>query len=337
MRKGKIIYADVSLKGLTLDIATSKKRDAIPTIEKILQGLTLHLPTGEKVSVQVELDDFAIGTPIFKQASAAPLGKGQYKISLGVGLLVQLSVIARGVAADKNALKGRTKTQLLRQDVRTAGRESALGDFVFHFMLCFIVWHEVSHIALGHLDWLNKKVGLNIINEFGYEPMPENIFTQLQTLEADADRQASLWCTSTIEYAAKYNPFLKYTSRGDLFYDIGYIFGALFGFLDAVDARPDESKRKHPKANIRLGVALAFVLDYLKRTDCDAENILRKQVIAGGMNALSQSLHEEKELFDPLAIYAFMSENGTRLTKMGVRGFQHRVSASEEGTFKIVE
>jgi hypothetical protein len=335
-KNGKVIHADVSLQGLTLDIAAKRKDEALPTVRKVLDGLLLHLPTGERVYVDVELDDLALGAPIFKQASAAPLGLGKYKISIGVGLVTQLSVIARSMAADKNELRGRTKTQLLRADVRSAGRESALADFVFHFMLCFVLWHEVAHVALGHLDWLKQKTDLNIITEFGYVPMPDNVFTQLQTLEADADRQASLWCTSMIDYAAQSNPFLRYTSRADLFYDIGYIYGTLFGFLDAVDSRPEVSKRKHPKSDIRLGVALAFIEDYLNKTHVHSAKLLQKQVISGGINALSRSIHNKKELLDPFAIFAFMSENGTRLDKMGIRSFQHKVSSAAIGSFHVL-
>lgn len=334
-KSGKIVYANISLKGLTLEIATRRKDEAMQTIRKVLNGLILHHPKGEKVFVEVELDDFALGKPIFKQASAAPVSPGRYKISIGVGLITQLSVIARAIAADRNELRGRTKTQLLRKDVRNTGREDALADFVFHFMLCFVLWHEVSHVALGHLDWLQQKTGLNIINEFGYEPMPDNIFTQLQSLEADADRQAALWTASMIDHAAQTNPFLRYTSRADLFYDVGYIYGALFGFLDSVDSRPDVSKRKHPKANIRLAVALAFVENYLMQSDADAAKYLQQQVIAGGISALSRSIHEEKEVLDPFAILAFMSENGKRLDKMEIRAFQHRVSSGDESSFYV--
>lgn len=334
-KNNKIIYADISLNGVTLEIAERRKSDAIPTIKAVLGGLNLHLPDGKKVEIEVELDDLAIEKPIFRQASAAPIGPGKYKINIGVGLIIQLSVIGRAIASDKHKLKGRTKTQMLRKDARNAGRGDALSDFVFHFMVCFVLWHEVAHIALGHLDWLKQKSGLNIINEFGYEPMPDDVFTQLQTLEADADRQASLWSASMIDYAVQENPFLRYTSRADLFYDIGYIYGALFGFMDAVDPRPENGMRKHPKANIRLGVALAFVEDYVKRSDPDAAKHLQSQVIAGGIDALSRSIHEKKEVFDPFAIFAFMSENGKRLDKMGVRNFQHKVSSGEGSSFHI--
>lgn len=333
---GKVIYADLSLEGINLELATKSKADALASISLLLAGLVLHQPDGERVTVMLELDEFAFGRKAFKQAQAAPLGKSKYKISIGVGLIIQLSVIARSIAADETQLRGRTKSRLLQKDVRGDGREKALADFVFHFMVTFIVWHEVSHILLGHIDWLQHSTGLGIINEFSVEPMPDNEFTRRQTLEADADRQAAIFTASTIDNAAEKNLYLRYMSRTDLFYDIGYIHGALFGFLDAIDGRPAENRRLHPKADIRLGVALGFVLDYLNKIYPQSARLLHQQVIAGGLTALSRILHQEKQGLDPCAIYAFMSQNGKRMEHMDIRRFQHKVSSAMPGSFQIV-
>lgn len=333
----KIVYADVSLKGMNLETASKYKEAALPTIARLLSGFTLHQPNGEKVSVAVKVDDLSIEKDTFRGAWAGPVSASSYQIIFGAGLIAQLSVVARGIAADKKLLRGRTNSVLLRKDVRGEGREKALGDFVFHFMVMFIVWHEVAHIALGHIDWLKKGTGLGVIDEFNYAPMPDNKYARRQTLEADADRQAATWSAAFIDEAIRRNPYLRYKTQFDLFYDVGFIYGALFGLLDAVDPRtmPNDCRR-HPKANVRLGIALAFVRQYLEKSFPETVDRFHQQVISGGLDALSIMLHSEKQALDVFEIYAFMTETGRNIEKLGIRSFGHKISYQDSGSFELM-
>ncbi|WP_157646152.1 hypothetical protein [Burkholderia ubonensis] len=331
-----LLYADVSLKDLTLDVAYRYKLDALPTISRLIKGLTLHLPNGNPVKVDIELDEMAVDKPIFRQARAAFVAPGRYKVDIGVGLVTQLSVVARCIAFDKSGLRGRTKAKLLRPDVRKSGRANALGDFAFHYMLTFVLWHEIAHIALGHLDWLQERNGLGIIEELGSSVMPDTEYTRSQTLEGDADRQASIWTAAVIDLVTQNNRLLYYPALPDLFYDIGYIYGAMFGFLDSVDSRKPDLKRYHPTADIRLGIAIAFVADYLKRFHGDAASILQQEVVSGGIDALFHTYHQEKQPYNPLRTAEFMYSNGRRLDELGIRRLQHRVVTTDEGSFRIL-
>ncbi|NOT20421.1 MAG: hypothetical protein HOP24_09155 [Sideroxydans sp.] len=331
----KIVYTDVSLKGFNLEAATKVKNDALPTISKLLCNLTLHDHSGKPVSVSVDLNEFDYDKEIFMQAKATRLGEANYMIEIGVGLLAQLSLIAKSIAADKQVLRGRTKSKLLDADIRKDGREKALSDFIFHYMLTFVMWHEVAHVALGHLDWLNKNSQLNVIEEFGQEKFCEVNCVQYQTLEGDADRQASLWTSAMIDYSISSNPFLRYPILTDAFHDIGYIYGALFVFLDSVDKEISQSSRKHPKADVRLGIALSFVEEYLIKFHKDSHSTLMQQVYAGGFKALATILHAEKRPFDVSGVANFMAQNGHRIDAMKLRSLQHSVTNSLGGSFVV--
>lgn len=331
----KIVYADLSLKDFSLEAATRVKNDALPTISKLLGNLSLRDHSHRPVTVSVELDELASNKKIFKQAKATRLGDANYLIEIGVGLFGQLSLIAKAIAADKHVLRGRTKSTLLDASIRKDGREKALGDFIFHYMLTFVMWHEVAHIALGHLDWLQKNAQLNAIEEFGKDQIPESKFIHYQTLEGDADRQASLWTAAITDYTISSNPFLRYPVLADAFYDIGYIYGALFVFLDSVDEDIPEHLRKHPKADVRLGIALSFVEQYLVQYHKDSHAILMQQVYAGGIKAISTILHAEKRPFDVIGVAKFMAENGHRIDAMQLRSLQHSVTNSSSGSFNV--
>lgn len=331
----KLVYINVCLDSIDLDTATKYKKEALVTIKKLCEKMAFHRPTGEQVAVSIDLDEFAYDKEIFSQARASRISKNQYHIEIGVGLITQLATIARGIAANKYSLRGHKKTKIIHADLRKHGREKALADFVFHYMLTFVFWHEAAHVFLGHLDWINQKNGLCMIEEFGYKPMPNNIYTHLQTLEADADRQASVWTSAMIDQITNSNPFLRYSSRIDLFYDIGYIYGSLFGFLDSVDKDVPEESRKHPKPDIRLGVVLAFVDDYLKKYYPDSAKILHQQVMSGGIDGLMQIYHSNKKGINPFAMFYFMHENGMRLDEMGVRKLQLQISSSSASSFII--
>lgn len=331
----KIVYADVSLKNFTLDAATRVKRDALTTISRLLGNLTLRDHSQRPVTVSVELDELAYDKRIFRQAKATRLGDGRYQIEIGVGLIGQLSLIAKSIAADKHVLRGRTKCTLLDPAIRKEGREKALGDFIFHYMLTFVMWHEVAHVALGHLDWLKKNTQLNAIEELGQDQIPKNELIHYQTLEGDADRQASLWTTAVTDYTISSNPFLRYPVLADAFHDIGYIYGALFAFLDSVDDDVPLALRKHPKADVRLGIALSFVEQYLVQYHKDSRSILMQQVYAGGIKAISTILHAEKRPFNVFGVAKFMVENGHRIDAMQLRSLQHCVTNSSNGSFNV--
>lgn len=331
----KIVYTDVSLKDFTLDAATRVKNDALPAISRLLGNLSLRDHSQRPVTVSVELDEFAYDKKIFRQAKVTRLGDSRYLIEIGVGLIGQLSLIAKSIAADRHVLRSRTKCTLLDAAIRKDGREKALGDFIFHYMLTFVMWHEVAHVALGHLDWLEKNSQLSAIEEFGQDQLPECEFIHYQTLEGDADQQASLWTAAVTDYTISSNPFLRYPILADAFYDIGYIYGALFVFLDSVDEDAPLHLRKHPKADVRLGIALSFVEQYLVQYHKDSSSMLMKQVYAGGIKAISTILHAEKRPFDVFEVAKFMAENGHRIDAMQLRSLQHSVTNSSNGSFNV--
>jgi hypothetical protein len=319
--RGKIIYTNVSLEGVSPEILSAWKNEAWPTISATANAFSLFLPDGGSVKATIEIIEDKNNERVFKSALVAynRANPSEYTMQIGAGLLVQLSVIARSIAADPTQLKATTKAKLLTPEVKAMGRTEAVGQFVFHFMLQFIILHEIAHIVLGHLTWLDSESGISMINEVEFAPLPDDEYANRQVLEADADRQAASWASGLVDYAMKSNPYWRYTTDADLFHDIGYIYGALFMFLDAIDVDKPEEFRTHPKASIRLGIALAFVESFLEKYLPDATNILVQKTMEGGIRAISHSHHEKKEPYDPMQVVHFMFQTGKRLDEMEIR------------------
>ena len=333
MNMKKIIYASVDLSGINIETATKDKEDALQSICNLVQKIAFIDFTGTKISIEVELDEWAYGSKCFATASASKTGPSKFKIKLGVGLIAQLRVIAMAIAADKSVLKGRTKTRLLSKDCRHLGREKAIGDFVFHFMVSFIFWHEVSHIALGHLDWLSGNGKFSALDEFGEFNLTDQECLERRVLEGDADRQAAKWTAGIIDYALNANPYLRYPSIADTLFDVGYIFGALFSFLDSIDAVKPENRIIHPRAQIRMGIALSFVEDFLEKYYPDASSLLQAEVYRGGAASLKNILHENQKPFDAISVASFIVQNRQELEKLGIRKFQHKPQSHEQNSF----
>lgn len=320
----KIIYASLDQKGLTGDQAATHKADALMSISHLVERLHFTDSTGIPIQVEVNIDAINHDKAIFSQASVSSPDTQKYRIDIGAGLLAQIDTVARSLAADKSLLRGRTRSTLLDGSVRPDGREKALSDFVFHYMVMFIFWHEVAHIAMGHLDWLSKYQQGNKLVEFGVRGMtPENCAAR-RTLEADADKMAATWTASQIDYALQHNPFLRYRSVADAMYDVGLIYGALFLFLDSIDKDIPFEERTHPDAQIRMGIAWSFVQDYLDKFHRDASAILQSEVYGGGIAALKHIVHPLRKSLDIFRIAEFISGNGKAIEKLGVRQFQHR-------------
>lgn len=332
----KVIYADLSLATLTLDQAAAIKSKASETISKLLGSMELRDRDGHRLTVDVELHDFPPENPIFRSARAARRDGTRHTITLGVGLLAQLHLLARTIAADPKELRGRTAATILTALGRKDGREAILAEFCFHYMLTFVLWHEVAHIALGHLAWLSETHSLGVLDEASTPTKtPEELLTY-RTLEADADRQASMWTAGIVDLSLSQNEHLRYRSLADAFFDVGYIYGAMFCFLDSIDSDVPEDQRKHPRPHIRLAVALSFVQDYLRKYHPSASEVLQKQVYEGGIGALKRILYADKRPVDLLRLVSFMAENGERIERLGVRKFQCQISTAKSALFAVV-
>jgi hypothetical protein len=329
----KLIYAAPTLEGVTLEVTTKDKEEILVTLKKITQNLAFKNPAGLKISITVELDEWAFERPIFSNARAKKITETKYAIEIGMGLVAQLRVLAMAIASDKTVLRAHSQAKLISEQSRGIGRTEAIGTFVFHYMVMFIFWHELAHIALGHLDWLGGQRGLNSIEEFGVTPLTDNECEERRVIEADADRQASKWTAGAIDLLLKSNEHIRYSNKADAIYDLGYTYGAFFQFLESLESVEEPKKKTHPDAQTRLGITLSFVQDFLEAYYPDASKILQDRVYKGGVASLKDIIHKNKKSFDIFNIAAFIYKNGDAIKRLDIRKLQHVPSPQEQSSF----
>jgi hypothetical protein len=332
----KVFYANLNVRELNFAHKAKYKADALRIFQHLARDFRCSNAAGQPLTIEVWLDDINQDRPSFVEALARIVAPRSYRIEIGVGLVAQLSTVAEAIAADTSILRGRRRSRILLNEVRADGRAKALGDFVFTFMLAFVFWHEVAHIALGHLDWLVKDRGRAALGEFAMKETTATQAAARRALEADADQMAAQWTAIRIDDALQNNPYLRYTSVSDAMYDIGFVYGALFQFLAAAEGDCHPTLRTHPDSHVRMGVAWSFVQRYLDLVHRDASAVLQREVYAGGIRALQKIVHESVRPFDLLRVAEFIYRNGETIKALNVRQLQHTVSVGPS-SFKILD
>lgn len=320
----KIIYVSMpSNEHPSLDSIERLRQQAAQQFSALTARLGFTDKTGRPISIQVQIEAFNPHSKYFYNASASRLGESEYQVLIGGGLLARLEVLGEAAAADKSVLRGSTRSILLGKQVRSDGRRKAIADFSFHYLLNIIFWHEVAHIVLGHVDWLSKEFKATELDELLMIQIDETEAAARRVLEGDADRQASVWTLAIFDSSLDNNPFLRYQSKTDAFYDFGYLVGLLFSMFAALsNEKTLANQQTHPNAHERIGVVLAFSEDYFKLRYSDAKSILQQSVVRGALQALNDIHHENRKPINALEMIGFTAKNGERIESLGVRDSQ---------------
>jgi len=330
----KIIYMDASLKTLTYKQAVKLKHDAEMTIGQISKSMNITSKHGQPVSISVRIDANMFDKPVGLEACARIFKNGNYEIQFGIGFIARLFSLASAITADPDLLRGCTRAKISSPKIKNGDIQKVLSGFAFHYMTVFIFYHELAHVFLGHLDWLSNNAKLNVLDEFRQELSIAGAL-QKQTMEGDADRQASVWTASLIDYTLADNPYVKYENLEDAFYDIGVIYGALFCMLDSLDTQIPDEKRSHPDAHVRLKIALSSVTDYLQKYQPRSAANLQKEVDSGGSAGFGHFLHKNVHLLNLSKIARFIATNGDRIAAMNIRKYQHKMTVSSTSSIEI--
>ena len=80
-------------------------------------------------------------------------------------------------------------------------KKALVADYAFLIGSYYILLHEIAHIVLGHLDYLNDEMNLNYLSEFQDEKKQYSTeeLKIRKAFEAEADRQAGQWLVGFFE------------------------------------------------------------------------------------------------------------------------------------------
>lgn len=66
----------------------------------------------------------------------------------------------------------------------------AYAIMLFEQAVLFLIGHEIAHITLGHVDYLQSKVGIGLLSELGWDGPAEGDLVERQCMEAQADMRS---------------------------------------------------------------------------------------------------------------------------------------------------
>lgn len=319
----KVVYLNLSPdQPPSFEAIESLRQQAAAHFDALVSKLGFLDKQGNPVTIAFSVEAMNPKAKYFYNGCASRAGDASYEIVFGGGLLARLEVLSRALTVNKKALKGSTSTRLIAKGVRRDGRQKAMSNFAFHYMLNLILWHEVAHVALGHVDWLAKEFGALEYVEMPMHPVSPEEADARRVLEGDADRQAALWSVSLYDHTLEHNEFLRYTTKADAFYDFGYLVGAMFSMSEALSDVASNQLKTHPEPQQRIGVMLAFAEEYLQKKYPEAFQVLHQCCVRGAIQALHDIVHQNRKPLDVWGIVSFLAQNGTKIDELGVRNLQ---------------
>ncbi|CAE6729713.1 hypothetical protein R75461_03630 [Paraburkholderia nemoris] len=319
---------------VTVEVIKRLRDDALGHVRSLTPKMRLVTKADDPLAVEVDIDTNPKDRFRFYNAYAGKVDQHRYRIRIGAGLLLQFDVFAQAMVADETVLKGMRSARFLTDAARALGKARLLHDFFFHFMVSAVFWHELAHIVLGHLDWLGAQGSEQALFELPMAASHEDVRGASQSLEYDADRQASKWLLAVVDLALSNNPSLRYAEDADRFYDFGFLIGFIFRALDALESKIPDCKRVHPDNNVRTLASLHYLDTYFDQYRSSRKVEYRIACLEGAKAALQSVLHDQIRLPDQAEIILNCARADMTIETLGVRAHQLKL-VNDKTTFSV--
>jgi hypothetical protein len=234
-------------------------------LNRLLNNLKITAPSGEITKIKLDID-MSNPEDIRAYAQKSKESPYNYEIRIGAKFSYCLWTVSRTFSLPElNILPWLDECKIddPRLENQTAGE--ILANLAFSVCLYCVVSHEISHIILGHIDYLNEAMKLEQLNELQDEKekySSEEIIIR-KSFEAEADRQAGEFLMIFFEQILGIKDFGGYfifPSRVRAYEFYTYAITTMFRMFQ------DLSERKgviHPKPNERLHILIAVLSKYL--------------------------------------------------------------------------
>jgi hypothetical protein len=144
---------------------------------------------------------------------------------------------------------------------------------LFEQAVLFLVGHEIAHITLGHVDYLQSKTGAAVVAELGQNAADPGALSERQCLEAHADMRAVLSRIASLQLNhAKENPApapwsARPLSESHFIFLWAFAMNSLFQLFGDVRFNPQSvAPQSYPPLSLRRAMAsvtaYAVVIDY---------------------------------------------------------------------------
>lgn len=254
---------------------------------RILNLLKISTPSGKAICIKLTVD---VLNPEKVSAYAKRNNKdlAEYEIRINAGLSHYLWAASKTFAIPEyDILPWSGKCTTNDEIMGKLSQKEALANYAFFLSTYYVLLHEISHILLGHLDYLNDEMKLDYLSEFQDEKRrysSEEIRIR-KAFEAEADRQAGQWLVIFFENSLGKNrlgEYLLFPSRIHAYEFYVYAITIVFRVLQ------DLTQRKgvvHPKPNERLYILIASLSKYFRQNLPDEHDEIYIHAIKSCMEA----------------------------------------------------
>lgn len=312
--------------GYTYDFGESRFTQIEEHFKRILDCLKIYTPTGKSTKIKLSVDVFN-PEKISARGKRVSKDPAKYEIRMNAGLSYYLWTVSRTFAIPEyDILPWIEECKMNDERLKKLSKKDIISNYAFFLGSYYILLHEISHVVLGHLDYLNDEMNLDYLNEFQDEKRQyssEELRIR-KALEAEADRQAGQWLVGFFEHSLGKNGLggdLLFPSRMHAYEFYVYAIVAVFRLLQDLTQREGVI---HPKPNERLYVLIASLSKYFKQNLPSEHDRIYLHAVKSCLEAGEKFLVIDS--FNPLTVMlnahnlAFVDDV---IREINIRSYQH--------------
>ncbi|MFA6699219.1 MAG: hypothetical protein WCS28_03530 [Thiomicrospira sp.] len=294
--------------------------------QEILSKLCFRNSDGIEVDIDLQIDLFN-HEKVRAYAKTLDKSKGTYKIKMTAGMSYNVWLVSRIFEVNYDIFPWLRNVKIRDKDDRKLGRKKLLADFAYFICSYAVLLHEISHVVLGHTDYLYDQYGCSKLNEFSDEDekLSEDKKRVLNAFEADADRQSIEFLMAFMDSAMGEDGLgmhLRFPTQLAVHEFIIYSLTSLTVFLQQQSA----GKRSvHPMPNERQYIYTSSIISYLEKTKPELVEVLRYHLPFIGMEAAKKmGLIDASDVSTVVSTALNLGHIDDVINKSKIRSFQHK-------------
>lgn len=255
--------------------------------QDILSKLQFVRPDGTPVLIDLKID---VMNPEKVEAEAyrTDREKGIYNIRMTAGLSYYIWLASRVFEVNYNVIPWLKMLKITEPSARRDGRKKIVADFVYFICSYAVLLHELSHVVLGHTDFLADEMGNFRLNEFSEgndKKMSEKEYRIRNAMEAEADRQSVSFLMIFIDETMGpdgLGTYLRFPSRVMVNELIVYALTILTILLQQLTAGV---RAVHPSPDERQYILYSSMASYISKLRPAEAGVVTPKIYLWGMAA----------------------------------------------------
>jgi gamma-glutamylcyclotransferase (GGCT)/AIG2-like uncharacterized protein YtfP len=275
MARNPILY--IGGPGYTYDQFAPMIDQVSDHFDEILRALKITGPDGENVEIRLFVE---VATPEKIRAHAVRVSKEPhvYEIRMTAGLSYHLWLVSRALESDANYLSWVKNIKILDPKFKKVGRKKLLADYAYYLGSYLILLHEISHVVLGHCDYVQDNMNFEHLDEFEDEKreLTSEEVRIRKAFEAEADRQSGEFLIAFFEESLSktgLGSHVKFPSRKHAYEFYTYSITLVCVLLQQLTRRQGVV---HPKPNERQYIIISSISKYFEKYNPEQLNLIQE-------------------------------------------------------------